>query len=176
MVGSDTQEKITKYDMQPWLANIPGTTVTTLTMPWVEIERRFLVWRHGPEVSNMIVKSWSDLILETSRGHVVIEIGTAQEKTNKIRKFVRSFASQVSKIPSVVAVFSRIERDGIHIHTVFNSDNEQTYEQIYESEQQTFAGFRDVKADFNCINLRNLEELSVRELIPENAEVSFNRS
>ncbi|GAG98125.1 unnamed protein product, partial [marine sediment metagenome] len=45
-----------------------------------------------------------------------------------------------------------------------------------ESEQQTFAGFGDVKADFNCINLRNLEELSVRELIPENAEVSFNTS
>ncbi len=178
MSGStDTQEKIIKHNTQSWLANTSGITVTALTMSWpVEMERCFPVWRHGSGVHNMIVKSWPDLTLETSYGYVVIEIATAKEKINEIRKFAHSFTLQVSRIPSVVAVFSRIERDGVHIHTVFNSDDEQIYDQIYENEQRSFAGSRDVKADFNCINLRKLEELSVRELIPGDAEVLFNRS
>ena len=178
MAGSiDTQEKITKHNRQLWLTNIPGATVTTQTMRWsVGVERCFPVWRYGSGIPDMVVQSWSDLALETSYGYAIIEIGTAQEKINKIRKFARSFTLQVSNIASVVTVFSQIERDGIHVYTVFDSDDEQIYDQIYESEQRTFAGFRDIKADFNCINLRNLEELSIRELIPGDAEVLFNRS
>lgn len=98
------------------------------------------------------------------------------KKDNKSDDFANSFARKVSDLSAVVTVFSIIEGGAVDISTIFDSDDAQTYHQIYEIEQQVFAKFRGVKADFHCINIRNLGDCSVEELIPRDAKILLSRS
>lgn len=159
------------------VADIAGSTDTAPTIRWSPG-----VWADFSLISGVFssfpgifVEKWPISSLGISCWYVIAKEPSMRETVTRVRKFANFFAKKVSNISAVVAVFSQIERDVIDICTIFNSDDEQTYDRIYKIEQQTFAEFRGVNADFHSINLKNFKKHSVEEFIPDDAKVLLLR-
>ncbi len=94
---------------------------------------------------------------------------------SEVDKFLSFFTKQVSKIVEVVEVSARMDNESADIYTIFDSDDEEVRDSIYQLEQDTFAHFPRIKADFHTLNLRDFEESSWPYLFDTNAKVVFSR-
>lgn len=93
-----------------------------------------------------------------------------------IKKFADFFVGLASKIPEVLRILAETEQNMIDIYTIFDSEDEKTYDSIYEAQRATFFRFPDVCADFHTINLRDFGEGSLNRLISSTSPPLFSRS
>ena len=94
---------------------------------------------------------------------------------SEVDEFLSFFTKQVSKIAEVVKVSARMDNESADIYTIFDSHDEEVRDSIYQLEQDTFAHFPKMKADFHTLNLRDFEESSWPYLVDTNAKTMFSR-
>lgn len=93
----------------------------------------------------------------------------------EVDEFLSFFTKRISKIAEVVKVSARMDNESADIYTIFDSDDEEVRDSIYQLEQDTFAHFPKMKADFHTLNLRDFEESSWPYLVDTNAKTMFSR-
>lgn len=94
---------------------------------------------------------------------------------SEVDEFLSFFTKQVSKIAEVVKVSARMDDESADIYTIFDSADEEVRDSIYQLEQDTFAHFPKLKADFHTLNLRDFEKSSRPYLVDTNAKIMFSR-
>ncbi|TES86862.1 hypothetical protein E3J95_00915 [Candidatus Aerophobetes bacterium] len=99
-----------------------------------------------------------------------------REKPSSITDFAEFFASLVSQIPEVTQVLADIHEDTVDIFTIFDSEDEKTYDSVYDAQKTTFTRFANIYADFHTINLRDFGKDTLRNLISSTSRTLFSRS
>lgn len=119
----------------------------------------------GSEISSLTLSIFSGL-----RG-----LSPKSGKLHSVEEILNSFANRVSEIQEVQQVLAYIIDDFIDVYTIFNSAAEQTYDSIYQAEQNTLKVSDWESIDFHTINLADFPHEQWPQLIPKDAQIVFKR-
>ena len=99
-----------------------------------------------------------------------------EERHVSPRMFGEFFANRVSEIPQVRQVLADFRDQEVALVTLFDSEEDRTYDSVYEVERTTLTSFPDVRVDFRAVNLRDVGEASARYMSCSPWQTLFSRT